>query len=148
MPFPISNRQSLLRTKVIEFYVAHELAPNVGISRPSYYDVDGYRYINIFVEFTQQTAGEKGIGLGVMFALDAAGKYGSRRYANLEENVEAPQIPAFIGVRGENCWHGAQHLKGSYNVRLPIMGPYMNVFPFNESVSQTKTFSIVGYLTT
>jgi hypothetical protein len=52
-----------------------------------------------------------------------------------------------ITVTGKNSWHGAQHKKSSYTARLPIMGPYVQVFPFNHEEKDRK-LSVIAYLTT
>ena len=62
----------------------HEVPPNVGISLPPYTNIDHYRYINIFVRFSQAAADEPPVDLGVIFAFDANGTMGARRYVNLE----------------------------------------------------------------
>src|SRR5262245_27283324 len=45
-------------TNIIKFYTDKDIPANTGISQPPYNSVDGYRYINIFVKFTQEQANE------------------------------------------------------------------------------------------
>jgi len=112
-----------------------------------YTEVDGYRYINIFVEFEQEEASEEPVSLGVMFAFSTGGQVGSRRYFTFEENFEGEADPQMITLSGKNSWHGAQWKKSSYTARLPIMGPYVQVFPFNHEKKDRK-ISITAYITT
>lgn len=132
-------------TKVLKFYTDHTIPAGIGISSGVYTNVDGFRYINIFVEFQQDAANEKPVDLGVIFAFDSRGDKGSRRYVNLEENVADQQQVNFINVSGAGTWHGDPKI-GSYTVRLPIMGPFVNVFPFNKEAKDRK-LSVWAYLT-
>jgi hypothetical protein len=135
-----------VKTKTIVIYDNHEIPAQIGISTGKYTKVDGYRYANIAVEFEQKTSGEKPLSLVVVFAHDVSGKWGARRYFTFEENFSAPAVPQNMTVTGEGCWHGSPHNKSSYIVRVPIMGPFIQVFPFNNH-SEKRKFSIVIYLT-
>src|SRR5262249_12761821 len=73
--------------KIIKFMTDHDVPASVGINLPPYSDINGYRYINIFVKFSQTAADEPPLDLGVVFAFDANGAMGARRYVNLEQNV-------------------------------------------------------------
>ena len=132
-------------TTIIKFYTDKEIPANTGISQPPYNSVDGYRYINIFVQFTQEKANEPPVDLGVIFALDANGLMGARRYVNLEANLAADQPVNFINVSGAGSWSGSPHNVSKYVVRLPVMGPFVEVFPFNRAPVARK-ISIWGYL--
>ena len=132
-------------TSVIKFYTDRDIPANTGISQPPYNSVDGYRYINIFVKFSQETSNELPVDLGVVFAFDANGTMGARCYANLEANVPGSQPVNFINVSGAGTWHGSPHNISSYVVRLPVMGPFIEVFPFNRATVARK-ISIWGYL--
>jgi hypothetical protein len=132
-------------TDVIKFYTNQDIPANTGISQPPYNSVDGYRYINIFVEFTQEKHDEPPVSLGVIFSFDENGTMGARRYVNLEDNVPAPQPTNMISVSGEGTWHGSPHNKSTYVVRLPVMGPFVEVFPFNHAPKSRKV-SVWGYL--
>ncbi|MBV9211463.1 MAG: hypothetical protein JOZ52_12570 [Acidobacteria bacterium] len=108
-----------------------DVPANTGISLPPYTNIDGYSYINIFVRFDQKEANEAPVNLGVMFAFDANGTMGARRYVNLEANVPAIQNTNFIQVSGAGSWHGSPHNISTYMVRLPVMGPFIQVFVEN-----------------
>jgi hypothetical protein len=136
----------LAETKVVTFYEGASIPANIGISSGTYTLVDGYRYINIFVEFEQETATEAPVSLGVIFGFDAGGKHGSRHYFTFEDNFAGTADPQMITLSGAGSWHGSPHNKSSYNARLPIMGPYVQVFPFNHE-GKARKFSIVAYLT-
>ncbi len=110
-----------------------------------YTPVDGYRYVNIIVEFEQKTAKEEPVSLGVIFAHSQNGKLGSRRYFTFNENFSGSADPQMITVTGKASWYGSQQKKSSYTARLPIMGPFIQVFPFNHH-NEARTFSIALYL--
>lgn len=129
-------------TKVIKFIEDRKVPANTGISIPPYTKVDGYRYINLFVEYPQESFDEEPVDLGAMFAFDEAGTMHARRYVNLEENLPAPQSINFIGVSGSGSW-GGQH--SSYIVRMPIMGPFIEVFIYNRA-SFDRNVNVWAYL--
>ena len=132
-------------TKTIKFLTDHELPASVGISLPPYTGVNGYRHINVFVRFAQAASDEAPVDLGVMFAFDANGNMGARRYANLEQNVSGPQSTNFIEVSGRGSWHGSPHNISTYMARIPIMGPFIQVFVYNRAPNSRKV-SVWGYL--
>ena len=132
-------------TKTIKFMTDKQVDPNIGISLPPYTKVDGYKHINIFVRFTQETADEPPVDLGVVFAFDKNGTMGARRYVNLEHNLQAPQATNFIEVTGSGTWHGQQWKISTYLARLPIMGPYVQVFVYNRAAVARKV-SVWAYL--
>ncbi len=132
-------------TSVIKFLTGHALPPSIGISVGSYANIDHYRHLNVFVRFSQVAADEPPVDLGVMFAFDAAGDMGARRYANLEENASGPQSTNFIEVSGQGSWHGSPHNISSYIARFPVMGPFVQVFVYNRA-SIARTVTVWGYL--
>jgi hypothetical protein len=132
-------------TNVITFMTDFEVPPSTGISTGTYSSVDGYRHVNVFVQFSQEQPNEAPVDLGVMFAFDAAGHLGSRRYADLEENVPSPQSTNFVQVSGADAWHGSPHNVSSYIARLPVMGPFAQVFVYNMAPAK-RTVSVWGYL--
>ncbi len=137
--------QCLADTKVITFYENHTIPAGIGISSGSYTKVDGYRFVNITVEFEQASPSEKPVSLGVMFAYGTGGELGSRRYFNFEQNFAGDANPQMVTLSGANSWHGSPHNKSSYTARLPIMGPYIQVFPFNHEAKARK-ITIKAYL--
>ncbi len=137
----------LARTKVITFYRNHLIPAGIGISSGRYTSVRGYRYINIFVEFEQTSADEKPVSLGVVFAPERSGECGARRYFNFEQNFSSPAHPQMITLSGEGSWHGSPHNKSSYIARFPVMGPYIQVFPFNHE-NKDRKITIKAYLST
>lgn len=132
-------------TKVIQLLSDQELPPSVGISLPPYTNIDGYRHLNLFVRFTQETADEAPVDLGVVFAFDARGNMGARRYVNLEENLSGPQSTNFIEVSGSGSWHGSPHNISTYLARFPVMGPFVEVFVYNRAPIKRRV-SVWGYL--
>ncbi len=132
-------------TKVIQFMTDHDLPASIGISLPPYRQVDSYRHINIFVRFNQMAADEAPVDLGVIFAFDASGTMGARRYVNLAQNVSSPQSTNFIEVSGRGSWHGSPHNISTYMARFPIMGPFVQVFVYNRAPLARKV-SVWAYL--
>jgi hypothetical protein len=130
-------------TRVLKLYTDHEIPASVGISSGVYTRVDGYRHLNVFVEFSQAAQNEPPVDLGVVFAFDAQGRLGARRYVNLEPNVPYPQGTSFIEVSGLGSWGGNQH--SSYAARFPVLGPFVQVFVYNRA-DFDRTVSVWGYL--
>ena len=132
-------------THVVKFYTGQEIPASVGISSGVYTSVDGYRHLNVFVEFSQTAQNEPPVDLGVVFAFDAQGKLGARRYVNLEPNVPYPQGTSFIEVSGLGSWHGSPANISSYVARFPVLGPFVQVFVYNRA-DFDRTVSVWGYL--
>jgi hypothetical protein len=148
IPLPLPGPcHCLAETKIITFYENDTIPSGVGISRGNYISVEGYRYINITVEFEQVSATEKPVSLGVMFAYGSNGEVASRRYFNFEDNFTGDADPLMITLTGKNSWHGSPHNKSTYTARLPIMGPYLQVFPFNHE-TRARRITIKAYLST
>lgn len=144
-PKPTRSRCTPACTETIQLITDAELPPNTGIDAGSYTRVDGFRFINIFVQFTQETGDELPVDLGVMFAFDADGKLGTRRYVNLEANVQNPQDTNFIEVSGQDSWGGQPFDTSNYLARLPVMGPYVMVFVYNRAPTARRV-TVWGYL--
>ena len=132
-------------TTIVRFMTDKEVPPNVGVSIPGYKSVDGYRHLNVFVRFNQETSGELPVDLGVLFAFDAQGTLSARRYVNLEANVPGPQSTNFIEVSGSGSWHGSPHNISSYMARLPVMGPFAWVVVYNRAPVK-RVVTVWGYL--
>jgi hypothetical protein len=145
MPNDVKGPCNSACTKVVKFMTNHEVPPSVGISLPPYTDIDGYRYINIYVQFDQTTATEPPVDLGVVFGFDGTGAMGARRYVNLEANVSGPQSTNFIEVSGQGSWHGSPQNISSYVARFPVMGPFVEVFVYNRAPIK-RTVSVWAYL--
>ena len=142
----VATNCSTAKTKTITIYDGFSIPANSGISTGVYTEVDGYRYVNIAVEFEQKAPAEEPVSLGVMFAHSQNGKWGSRRYFTFDQNFSGMADPQMITVSGKAGWHGHPHDKSSYIARLPIMGPFLQVFPFNHH-NEARKLSIVLYLT-
>ena len=144
-PKPTHGHCNPACTKIIKFMTDQEVPASTGIDIPPYTNIDGYRYINIFVQFNQFAADEPPVDLGVMFAFDADGTLAARRYVNLEQNVSGPQSTNFIEVSGTGSWHGSPHNKSLYLARFPVMGPFIEVFVYNRAAIKRQV-SVWGYL--
>jgi|SRR5947209_5563952 len=134
-----------MASTVLKFMTDHAIPANSGISLPPYKKVDGFGIINIFVKFSQMAADEPPVDLGVIFAFDDSGTMGARVYTSLEENQPSPQKGNFINVSGAGSWHGSPHNISSYVARFPVMGPFVQVFPFNLAPVE-RTVTIWAYL--
>lgn len=132
-------------TKVIKFMTDQKVPPSVGINLPPYASIDGYRFVNIFVQFSQVASDEAPVDLGVVFAFDKNGTLGARRYVNLEENLPGPQSTNFIEISGSGSWHGSQWNISSYLARFPVMGPFAEVFVYNRAPIE-RIVSVWAYL--
>ena len=97
-----------------------ELPPSVGISLPPDTGIDGYRHINVFVRFSQAAADEAPVDLGVIFAFDANGAMGARRYVNLGHNVSSPQGTNFIEVSGRGAGTAARTTSAAMRPGSPL----------------------------
>jgi hypothetical protein len=132
--------------KIIKLLSDQKLGPEIGFSDPAYTDVRGYAYLNITVQFGQETAGEPPVDVSVMFAFDAKGKMATRHFLNLEENPgTTAQAPCVMDVSGLGTWHGAPHNVSRYLVRVPVMAPFFNVFLYNRAPG-ARTVSVWAYL--
>src|SRR5262249_45118963 len=124
-------------TKIVKFMTDHELPPSVGISLPPYTNIDGYRYINVFVQFDQTAAPQPRVAGGVVSPCAANARGAPRRYVNLEQNLSGPQSTNFIEVSGSGSWHGSPPIS-SYLARFPVMGPFVQVFVYNRAPIKKK----------
>lgn len=131
------------RTKTITLFDREEISANTGISK-SYVNVQGFHYANIFVEFEQNTADEEPVSVGALFSLSPEGELSARRYFSFDENFNAPANPQFIDVSGVGSWHGLPHKRSAYIIRLPVMGPYLLVVPFNRH-DESRIISVKIY---
>jgi hypothetical protein len=132
-------------TQVIKIMTDHEVSASKGITSGGYVSIDGYRFINIFVQFSQEEEDEMSVDLGLMFAFNEAGTLGARCYVNLEKNLQGPQSTNVIEVSGSGCWHGGEWKTSSYVVRLPVMGPFIQFFIYNRAAIP-RVVSVWAYL--
>lgn len=132
-------------SSVVQFFTDAQVPAISGITTGAYTNIDGYRYINIFVKFNQQLSNELPVNVDVGFAFDSNGDMGAGRYVNLEENLSSQQRVNLISISGDGSWNGSQTGTSTYIARLPVMGPFIQVFPFNQA-NTTRTISVWGYL--
>ena len=116
-----------------------------GTGRLSIYNnVDGYRYVNIFVEWNQTSATEAPVSLSAGFDFGPTALLRAFNYATFDENRGPTRPdPQRITVSGANSWGGT---KSSYIARVPVMGPYLTVQVWNED-KLDRTVSVMAYLT-
>ena len=132
-------------SKTIVIYDHAAIPANQGISKGEYLKVDGYRYANILVEFEQKSGDEEPLSLGVVFAHER-GQWGAKRVFDPNAGTEALEKPVSLEASGKDSWRGEQWEKSSYVFRVPVTGPYLQVFPYNHH-TQARKFSVVLYLT-
>jgi hypothetical protein len=132
-------------TGIIKFMTDHDVPANVGNSLLPPQEVNGYRYINIFVQYTQNAGNEPPVDLGVIFSFDTFAKLGARKYVNLEQNLPSQQNTNFIEVSGSGGWSGSPANSNTYVARFPVMGPYVEIIVYNKANYQRKV-SVWGYL--
>ena len=87
-------------SRSLVLYDHQQIPAGIGISRGPYTPVDGFRYVNIMVEFEQHASDERPVSLGVTFAQDSGGSHSSRRYFSFDENLSGPAHPQMITVTG------------------------------------------------
>lgn len=131
-------------TKIVKFMTDQKVPAKNGITSTPYIDINGYRYVNVYVRFTQTYPTDPPVNLGVIFAFDRKGTMNARRYVNFDENLSSPQVTNFIDVTCKDCSH--TNTIGSYIARFPVMGPFMFVAAENYRASFERTVSIWGYL--
>jgi hypothetical protein len=118
---------------------------NIGINIGNYQSVNGYRYMNVVVDFSQATPNEKPVDLSIMFAFDAAGTHSAGHYVTFEENLASPQGVNAPLVSGAGTWLGTPHNRSSYIARFPVLGPYTMAFVYNRHTA-ARTVSVWAYL--
>lgn len=131
-------------TSLVEFMADEDLAGS-GELHSGYKSINRFRYINIMVRFRQKESDQTGVGLAIVFAFDAKGHMASGHYVNLEENCSAPQSPNLIHISGGNAWLNIEERYYSYLVRLPVMGPFVEVIAHNGG-KIGKSVTVQGYL--
>jgi len=130
-------------TRVITVWNQHLVAPHMGFSG-SATNVGGCHFINVYVQYRDsatsapQPGGTPSVSLGLVFMLDARQDMQSRMYVNLESNVTSIQNVNLIDVAPKGPFTstvGTETLgdHGSYIVRIPVMGPWVTVVPFNDA---------------
>jgi hypothetical protein len=124
----------------------HVTPANSSISLPPYTEVDGHGHVSIMVQFSQQKADEPPVDLRVAFAFDAAGTMSARCYVNPEDRAWPRKRPNPLEVSGAGTWHGNPLNVSSYVARLPVLGPFMQVFVCNRAALPRKV-SVWVYLT-
>ncbi len=109
------------------------------ISVPPYNEVDGFRYANIFVRYAQEDPPQPPIDLAVAFAFDDRGLHSARFGVNLEEASPAPRELVPLQVSGAAAANAAAPGTAvTYVARIPVMGPYMEVFTANRAAVNRK----------
>lgn len=132
-------------TKIIKFATDHKVAPSAATGLPPYVETNGYRFINIFVQFSQKDSEELPVDLSVVFAFDAKGTMSARRFITLESSSSAAKSGNSMEVSGSGSWHGSLDNISSYLARLPVMGPFIEVFVYNRAPI-ARVVSVWAYL--
>lgn len=130
-------------TRIIPVFNSRSLSGHTGTTSGAL-NVRGCRFVNIFVQYRDsatpnpQPGPIPSVSLGALFQLDAGSDMRSRMYVNLEGNIPALQNVNFIAVAPTGPFTstvGTQILResGNYIVRIPVMGPFVVVSPFNDA---------------
>ncbi len=126
-------------SRVIRLMNEADVPANSEISVPPYNEVDGYRYANIFVRYTQDDPSQPPVDLAVAFAFDDRGLHSARFSATLEEPGSGLRELAAMQVSGAAASAAAPAGSAvTYVARVPVMGPYMEVFTSNRAVVNRK----------
>ena len=150
-PQPSAQATQAPDSRVVVAYDSASIGPNAATWNPQGIDVDGYRHANVFVEFEQREAQEEPLEVGVGFGPYQNGRVGTRNYFDFtgpgggSQAESSRKPPTWISGSGRETWHGEQGIS-SYLVRVPVMGPFMWVYPQNNH-AQARRFTIVVYLT-
>ena len=134
----------LVASRVLRLQMEADIPANTELSIPPYNDVNGFRFINLVVKYIHEDPNEPPVDLGVEFAFDEKGLMSTRRYVNLEENLPAPQTVRHIQIEGPAS-AGTPNAVVTYVARIPIMGPFIEVFPKNRA-SVNRKVTVWGYL--
>ncbi len=134
----------LAQTRVLRLMLETEVAAGTELSIPPYNDITGFRYINVVVRYTHEDPSQPPMDLGVEFGFDEKGLLTTRNYANLEENIPSPQSLTQFQVAGPES-DGTPNKVVSYVVRVPVMGPFVEVFIKNNA-SVNRKVTVWGYL--
>ncbi len=116
-------------TTTLKVWTRQSFPAKTGYSR-DWVCVDGYRYINVFVEYTKNNDYDGYVDLNLVFAFKD-GKLSANNFLQLEQTANYPQRTTETYVEGNDTWSGGQSKKGSYVVRCPVMGPYCRVVLYN-----------------
>lgn len=132
-------------TGVIKFMTSQDIGPGTGLNVGTWQSVDGYRFMNVFVDFEQVDPAEAPVDLTMSFAFDSAGTLSAGHTVTFEENLASPQGVNFNRVSGLGTWHGTPHNRSSFIARFPILGPYALAFAYNLHTASRKV-SVWAYL--
>lgn len=125
-------RTNLVRTQVVKCTTDVNVPPNENMSMGQPIALDGYRYMNICVQFDQQNAEDPPVDVSALFAFDTQNTMAARCYANLEENLTGPQSVNAIEVSGAGSWQGVPPVS-CYVARIPVLAPYAWLFALNNA---------------
>ncbi len=145
MPADASKARTTAGPRIAKLMTDHVVPANSCVSLPPYTAVDGYGHASITLLFDRHALDESPVDLSVAFALDASGFMASRLYIDLEANGAGPSMAGPIAVSGAGAWLGGVHASGAYTVRVPVMGPFMQVFVHNRAPVPRKV-SVWVYL--
>lgn len=132
-------------SKVIKFMTAQSIPANTGVNVGTWQRIDGYRFINVFVDFEQFGPNEAPVDLTMSFAFDVAGTGSAGHIVTFEENIASPQSVNFNLVSGLGTWHGTPYNRSSYIARFPVLGPFALAFAYNRHTA-ARNVSVWAYL--
>lgn len=143
MSIPQPPYKTFAETKVLEILPVQSLPSKIPVkSKPI--KIDGFRYINIYVQADGLGSSSDFVDLRVEFGLDDRGLGKANCYVNLEANLSSQQKINPINVSGNGMWLGRGG--GCYIVRLPVMGPYVEVSVTNQTNNPEIKGRVWAYL--
>lgn len=150
----VSRPVSCLAARTIVVYDDETIPGHRGVWKPEGIEVEGYTYATVFVEHEQHAFSEEPLEVGVGFAPWRDGRAGARSFYDFETEREPGDSELrprespleWISGSGRIGWHGHPHDIASFGIRVPVLGPYMWVYPLNNH-SEPRRFTIVVYLT-
>jgi hypothetical protein len=150
----VDRHPSRLAAKTIVVYDDETIPAHRGVWNRHGIKVEGYSYATVFVEHEQHATAEAPLDVGVGFAPWRDGRAGARSFYDFEtERIRGEGETGlrdspleWISGSGRIGWHGHPHDITSFGIRVPVLGPYMWVYPLNGH-SEPRRFTIVVYLT-
>ncbi len=133
-------------TRILRLMVETEVPGRSEISVPPCNETNGFRTVNLFVRYTHEHPQEPPIDLRVEYAYDEKGLMKSSHWCAPAENGTGDMTARRLEFGGPPS-PGTPDAQSSFIVRLPVMGPYIEVYAINRASANRKV-SVWAYLTT
>jgi hypothetical protein len=127
-------------SKVVQFMTDVQVPAISGTGKGVYTRIGGYRYINTFVKFNQQSSNELPVDLVVGYAFDSNREMVAGKYVNLEQNLSSQQYINVISISGDGSFNGSPPNASSYIASLPVIDLFTQVFHFNGASATRSVY--------